>query len=248
VDPQVLKRKQAAIHAAIARMSVGRIHPAFWDGIPCPEQYVKAKFKILFVAKEPHVPDDEVDDGPDYFQYARDVWLKTQPESNGRVMDPLKRVAFGILNGYKAASHIPKARENMEVFRASCYTGYINVSKFPAGPRTDPRALWEKLQSKHLKHILLRQIELANPDIIICLGTFSLLRDDLLSTHTRERRSGHVRYYIDNGRLIVAAYHPAQSTISQRQYCDDIIRSARAWANQATRRRPAAGRRLQARQ
>jgi hypothetical protein len=44
-----------------------------------------------------------------------------------------------------------------------------------------------------------------------------------------KRNCGSTDYYIKDSRIFVHAYHPAQTMVTQEQYCNDIIEAVRIW-------------------
>jgi hypothetical protein len=79
------------------------------------------------------------------------------------------------------------------------------------------------------KDILKSQIEILNPDILICANTMQLYKElfDLTSEKINTKES--ITYYTKNEKLYIDAYHPAQTQVYRETYVDDIITAAKEW-------------------
>lgn len=128
------------------------------DGIVDENQYLSSKYKILYVMKE-------VNGGKDW-----DLREFLYDGGRSQTWDNVARWTQGILNLDKEYSWEELSKENKE--RRETYLkkiGSINLKKTGGGhtsvEKEISKAAWEN------KEIIKKQIELYNPDIIICCGT-----------------------------------------------------------------------------
>jgi hypothetical protein len=105
----------------------------------------------------------------------------------------------------------------------------VNVQKLPSKnvSKTDFQDI-VKAFNKY-KDILKSQIEILNPDILICANTMQLYKElfDLTSEKINTKES--ITYYTKNEKLYIDAYHPAQTQVYRETYVDDIITAAKEW-------------------
>ena len=101
----------------------------------------------------------------------------------------------------------------------------------PGSSTTPDKILKQGYQDN--KGILLRQVELYEPDIVIGGNTVHLFyedldipRDKLLSLDNNRNE-----YYAKENRLYIDAYHPAIRGGTVQTYCNDIIEMAKQWLN-----------------
>jgi hypothetical protein len=97
----------------------------------------------------------------------------------------------------------------------------INLSRTPGGARANPAELSERF--RRFRPLVLRQIDVLGPDVIVGLGTMSFIGPDLGFTGNKCAIAGHAKACKSRGRILVQANHPVQSTISQENYCNDVI-------------------------
>lgn len=206
------------------------------DGVFDPEKYLSAKYKILWILKEPY---DEFDDDGVPFGggwHLKDAILpkqKFQEFTGGRkTFEPMIYASWGILNNFCLWDDMNDVSKDPTMLEALKSIAYINVKKLP-GHKASYYKTINDTYAKH-KDILLKQIEYINPDIIIGGATLGLFINDLgLSRKDIIRHKG-LNYFIKDNKIFIEAYHPAQRTsstgVTQQMYCDGIITAVQNWA------------------
>jgi hypothetical protein len=196
------------------------------DGIISPEDYLKAKYKILWILKEPY---DEVDENGKPYGGGWDMKevldkKKSISEFKGdrRTFQRMIYTSYSILNNFSLWVDIPNI-ETPEVFNTLKSISYINVKKMP-GYSSSVKSVIKKAYDEN-REILFKQIQIGEPDIIIGGGTLDLFLSDLGFTNKdlNIRESGSFPYYIKKKQLFIGAYHPSYLSIDEETYCNDII-------------------------
>ncbi|MGB4776142.1 MAG: hypothetical protein WBP45_13265 [Daejeonella sp.] len=201
------------------------------DGIVNIEKYIQSNFRILWILKEPY---DDVEDGlpsgggwhlsKDFLE--ADGFYKRIGQSRS-TWHPIIYTSYGILNDFIQYDSMDYIRDDENMAEIVRNVAFINVKKTPGLTRTyDNGVIWNAY-SKH-KHILLKQIETYNPDIIIGGSTMPMFFDDL-EIRDKQKNNGSVDFAIHNYRLFIHAYHPAQTKITRDKYVDDIINTVKLW-------------------
>ena len=108
---------------------------------------------------------------------------------------------------------------------------FINIKKVPGGAVANGNTL-NSFYAKD-KDLILQQIQLANPDVIICGSTFEYIKEDLnqLQTLGEKVEEGLVHYYSTKSRIVIDAYHP-NAKVKDEDYADSIIDVVRNWIMQ----------------
>ncbi|HLN73764.1 MAG TPA: hypothetical protein VK205_10745 [Prolixibacteraceae bacterium] len=190
------------------------------DGIVNTDHYLNAKYRILWILKEPY---DEVKNGEgsgggwdlcERFLNTSD--FATRMHKSESTWMPVCYVVYGILNDLTYAGMQPLSKK--EVAFAIKSIAVINISKLPALTKSFDKEMKEAY--KRYKKILHQQIELFNPDIIIGGATLLYFREDL---QLDLRLKKNVRQAVKNSRLYLSVYHPAQTKKTRQAYVDDII-------------------------
>ena len=100
----------------------------------------------------------------------------------------------------------------------------------PAYTTSQESELWGKY--KLWKDILLRQIDLYDPEVIIFGNTFKYFKEDIITDKTIIPESeGFSDFYKLGNRLVIDAYHPGKrfSSSDLEKYAETIITKAREW-------------------
>ncbi len=110
-------------------------------------------------------------------------------------------------------------------------TVFINCQKLPSKvvTRTNFTDLHESISKN--SDLLLRQVQLLNPNVLIFANTFHLYRPILGLTEQTPIRKGTVDYIVNNEKLYIDAYHPSQRTIKRKDYINDIVELIQLWQN-----------------
>jgi hypothetical protein len=202
------------------------------DGIINVENYLHAKYKILWILKESNDLDANGEGGGWSLTEAVNELNNWDEQPNtGRIT--FRRMiysTYGLLNNFILWDDMPSVREDVNVFNSIKQIAYINVKKLPGGTT----ASYSKIKKAYIenKDLLLRQISLYNPDIIIGGYTLQYFFDDLPIPIKNKKSDGKTAYYPTNDKLYIDAYHPAVpgSIISEKDYCNGIISAGKDWS------------------
>lgn len=196
------------------------------DGIIDVEKYFYAKYKILWILKEPY---DEFDERgnpcgggwslPDIINEKKTIYEYGRSQ---KTFKPMIYASWGILNNFCLWKDMTDVEEDTSMLEILKSIAYINVKKLP-GYTESPYSVIKNAYLQH-KDILNKQIEYYNPDIIIGGYTLPFFFEYLGFTQSDMKRNDSNHYIIKDNKIFISAYHPAQrNVVSQEQYCNDII-------------------------
>ena len=136
---------------------------------------------------------------------------------------------YGIINGCKW-DDMDWIRDDKSMVDVLQTIAYLNLCKMPNSSRSN-NALVARKYSNIWKPVTLRQIEVLNPDVIICAGTFHIANRDLgippEATPIQTFADGVVKLYRTGSRKIIDTYHPNQRSVGHEKYVDGIIDAIR---------------------
>lgn len=204
------------------------VYPIY-DGAFNPEEYFNYEgLKLMWLMKEAYEEGAREGDWSypdlylkDYERFYRDL---IRGKSNS-TWQPIVYASYGILNDFIEFTDISNIEDDPNIVKVLDKVSLANIQKLPSetGSRTNNVNIYEAYQ-KH-KTLLLRQIELLNPDVVICANVFSVIKGDLQIISEGKYKT--VEYYITDKRLYINAYHPAQTTILRNEYVNDIVSCVR---------------------
>lgn len=236
VDNLTDKMKEFDKHVCSAIISDQEDTYPILDGIIDPKRYVSAKFKILWILKEPYDQFDE--DGTPYgggWDLKKLIKSRNfiQEYTSGRpTFKPMIYASWGIFNDFCLWDDMDNVEEVPTMLNALKSIAYINVKKLP-GHKSTHYSVCNDAYSSY-KKLLLNQIELINADIIIGGGTLHHFINDLQLSELDSHQQGSSNYFMKDNKIYIQSYHPAQrpssTGVSQEQYCNDIILSAKLWS------------------
>src|SRR6266850_2209730 len=184
------------------------------DGIIDVDRFARAKYKILWILKEPY------GDGRfSYPAYIHDFRFGQGYPTSGSMWHKITYTNYGILNKFMQWSEIPALKVDENVFNTLKACAIINLKKLPGGIISYYGEIKEAYEKS--KGIINEQINLISPDIIICGGTFGFISSDLgiKNPFGSEADFG----FLMRNKLIVNAYHPSYYFKRQEKYCNEII-------------------------
>lgn len=194
------------------------------DGIIDPGKFSSAKYKILWILKEPYDSFDSnnVPHGGNW-DLRKVLREKTSFIDFGAkgTYKPIITVSSCILNNcgpdidYLNLEIEPSMLDDLKS------VALINLSKLPGLKRSNHNFL-QKAYNQN-KSLLLKQIEFINPDIIIFGSTIRYFLPDLNFKKSELRNYVSNKYILKDNRIYIDSYHPSQFTITKNQYCNDII-------------------------
>ena len=178
------------------------------DGIVDEKEYLESKYKILYVMKEVNSDQD-------------DEWSLTEFLSNGarsQTRDNIARWTEGILNLEKDLAWEYLSRDNN--LRRDIYLkkiASINLKKTAGKHTSIAREI--DIAAKNNKDIIKKQVDMYQPNIIICCGTGGLfLKHCLESDLNWQTTSRGIEYIIFDKTIIVSFSHPEARVADQYLY------------------------------
>jgi hypothetical protein len=246
-----LKQKEKEIAAEIYAIESGieGLKPVA-DGIINIEDYVNAKYKILWILKEVH--DDWVvnkngkrqcggwnltcagEDQPEGL-YAR---IMNKPKSIYNFVAP-RRIMLASYCIFEGTTDVIQNRDESKMFKALSSVAYINIKKIPGGSKAIEKQLKEAVENKKNMAILQKQIETYNPDIIICGHTLeffsptsSILKRDVKDKKTFCSNPDSRLCYYPLDKLYINTNHPshkAQDKEFWHERIREIVNAVKDW-------------------
>jgi hypothetical protein len=201
-----------------------------YDGIIDVYKYCEAPIKILWILKE-------VNDIGAYNQ--RDAFQDNVTLDNRKgwyaTLDPVIYISYAILHNFMTWKDLSYIIEKPEMTDILKYIAYININK-EVGRSVSSESLLKKQYEKY-KDVILSQINLANPDIIICGNTihhllvnFGINKDQIKAVDGFD-----LGYFNQIERLFICSYHPnyyMRIEENQRgEYFDAIIQTVKEWCD-----------------
>ncbi len=204
------------------------------DGIIDFCKYFNAKYRILWILKEPYDKIDKNDNAHGGCWYLRDGInsKKSINDFNLEMYFRMMYVSWGILNNFCAWKEIPHSNK---IIRALKSTGIINIKKIPGIKKSRPSVIMQAYRED--KDILLNQIEVYAPDILIFGNTFSYFKDDLMTDleSVNLGEGGYLSRYYHGKQLFLPTYHPSLPELKKEEneevYCNEIIEAVKKWKN-----------------
>lgn len=208
------------------------VNPIFDGAFNCKEYYNSKSPKIMWLIKEAY-EEGEREGGwsyPDFYtnDYERFYRDLIRGKSNS-TWQPIVYASYAIHNNFYSWEDLPDIDDDPAIVKILDKIAVVNIQKLPSetGSRTEMPNIFAAYE-KH-KAIINKQIELLNPDVIICGNIFSVIKNDLKILE--EGKFNSVEYHLTAKRLFINAYHPAQKTISREDYVNDIIRCVNEFYN-----------------
>jgi hypothetical protein len=248
-----LKTKEKEIAAKINAIESGEegLRPVV-DGIMHIEDYVKAKYKILWILKEVNdswVPDNKEPGGKrcggwnltcageDTPQGLYERIIK-EPKSIYKFVAP-RRIMLASYCIFAGTIDVIKNRNEAEMFKALSSIAYINVKKIPGGSKADNIALQQACNNYN--SILEDQIKTYNPDVIICGNTLSFFPSTTILKRPKNRKKtfspnsgSKYCYYPLADKLYINTYHPSHKSADKEFWykrIEEIVNAVSDWEN-----------------
>ena len=196
LDPIKLKNKENYLLDQWAKQVPGFIR----DGLPNAEQYVLSPIRVLFVLKE-------VNGGQDW-----DLREFLRAGARSQTWNVVARWAEGILNHEKEVKWSELESNNDErrnyILQKICA---VNVKKTSGTDVADNKII--KAAAQENKENLRKQIEIYQPDIVICCGTETPYIKTMDDSPNWRMTSRGIWYFVETSGTIVVSYsHPEART------------------------------------
>lgn len=212
------KKRLEVLNKKINKYYEGKDRKLIRDGIVNIEEYFNSKIKILWILKEPYC--DKANGGggwsiTDNLNSERSENMKNDSQSTWH---PIAYSSFGILNGFKKFEEMGKIPVAKEINSSLKKIAFINFQKLPAKTSSVNKEIGDAFTRD--KEILIEQINVINPDVIICgagdnaygrfLKHFNLVDDSL-------------------NKCLIQVYHPSQTKMNRGKYVNEIIEKVKVW-------------------
>lgn len=188
------------------------------DGVICQGSWSQAKRKVLFLLKEPngykgeHGPLNELLRKAATINPGSSMWDRPTFHNIGRW-------TYGLLN---YSHHVPAYQDaNKACKTAVLECAYINIKKSSGGARSTKAVA---MHAEKYAEFLRRQVELIAPDIVVCGGTYSILKEhvypNMLKISSRIHKNGDL--------ILINAFHPG-CRIKREMVYDQVLSSFHAF-------------------
>lgn len=201
------------------------------DGVVCPEVYLKSKYRILWILKEPHdEPNADGSQGGGGWSIIERMRDDPDTMARERAYQPMCYINYGLLHDKGAWEDMPWLRDSDEIRQTLLNIACINIQKLPGGTSSNN----SQIESAYLRHrdLILDQIASYAPShIFACNPHAGLLANDLQAKGAKWRDFGTASaiQLKDNMRLI-HVYHPSHRTrgVTRGDYVNEAIKAALA--------------------
>ncbi len=238
IEVNELKNKVAVIDTLVCEKITSQQEDLYpiRDGIIDVEKYLSAKYRVMWILKEPYEVDEDGNPNGGGWDFKEVINSKETIGSFGKARRTFQNITYtvwSILNGFCQYKDIPSLDENPEMLNALKSIAFINVKKLPGTSTSVDYIIGYAYND--CKDILLKQISDYNPQIIIGGSTLHHFFNDLEILKEKMITHGSSDYVFKENRLFIDAFHPAQRTgitgVSDEQYCNHIIEIAKEWAS-----------------
>lgn len=199
------------------------------DGVFNYEGYLKSKIKVLWIMKEPY--DETNGKGGGWHFSDTKVYKALEFGRSSTTWHPIIYASYGILNDFLPFEKMGRiSKHNKDVAKVLSHIGYINIQKLPSLTREKSKysVLYEAFQST--KHLFDLQMNLLQPDVIICASTMPIIFQHLGLKGNLHKEYTTCTSYVAHGRVYINAKHPAQRK-GRSGYVNDIVSAVREYKN-----------------
>lgn len=211
-----------------------------YDGVCDLEQYLSCGKRIMWIMKEAWDSSWE-ENGIEYIGgggwsmvgcfsgYGVDGKL---PKDNTWKQNSLQSIIYAMYGYFnnKKFQDMDMIKSNKSMANILQQIAYINISKMPGRKNSNDKDILQSYRT--WKNILFKQIDLYNPEIIICANTFKYFQKDLEINDLIDENEV-LNTYTKDGRLWLDAYHPNQRKVSREWYVNSILKTIRVFYDKA---------------
>ncbi len=198
------------------------------DGVYSPDKYFSKDIRLVWMLKEPY---DEDGGGWNYLELfdGEDLYESQFKKGHRTTWHPIIYTSHGIQNGFKKWEEIDYLRDDHELAKIVREVAFINAQKLPSlvGTRTNMDDI--HLSIKKYGDLLIKQVELLNPNVFIFANTFDAYISLLQLQDYELIQNGSCSYIVKDEKLYINAYHPAQTQVGGNIYTNDIVEVVKNW-------------------
>lgn len=220
---EIIKKQEEITEETFSRNKVinGRVLYPIPDGVADVEAYLKTSPRVMWILKEPY---NEFEDG---YPKNESPWTmmdgildyqgKALPRTNQKMIYTMEAIRNSL--PYDDMDWYWNLQDNLKSI------AWVNLSKMPAYTTSPDIANrigeWDD--------IVMRQIELLDPQVIIFGNTFQYVQDKPIFSNRQqisdELFDGLLDVYKSNGRILINAYHPSCPGIKNSDYVESIYKT-----------------------
>lgn len=233
-DINFMLQRQNEIDLLISEILENPCH----DGIIDIQNYTNTSIKVLWILKE--VNDEDNYNHRDTCRNLSKKVLETNSliNTNRRAwwptLDPVIYISYQILNNFSKWKDISYIKDMPSMVGTLNRIAFINIKKDPGGAVSIEKELYEAYAKA--REIIRQQIDLINPDIVICGNTLQYLSDDYNLKSLTNIPGYPLNYLKSTDRLFIDSYHPQflsrQNEDYKGEYFDEIIDIIEKWWNE----------------
>ena len=214
MDIEIIENKQKEIDEQIEVLTKSINKEPIYDGIISPKHYFSSPMKVLWLAREPH------DVGGNY-DYKIDIIDKqNKGELKGkRYFNRFRFLQYSIENNFPAWDKKTFNSNDKEYSDLVLKAAFINCNKVPGGANVN-WDIWRKYSDMY-SNLVKKQIDLAQPDVIIATGTLNYLESYGYLANASKFSKSYRNYFIANNTIIFDCYH-ISTRFSVENYCNEI--------------------------
>ena len=196
------------------------------DGIINNTTFTTSKYKILFIMKEVNMGGSKFEKG---FSLNDVIAKWIEPK---KVKKDWRGTYNKLILGANAIVTGEANYKIKESISSLNHCAVINVNKSGGGARTNLKKL--AIQFEQQKEILKAQLEEINPNIIVCSGTYKVVKPLLLelyhhlSFEKQKLKDFKYKKCYFGDKLIIDYYHPAYA-MNQKKYIENLLSAYQNW-------------------
>ena len=194
------------------------------DGIVNEEEWKMSSRKVVFLLRETNSENYEWDERV----YLRD-YPKASPNSTVKFLS--QWVPAVLLEGeapsWEWVYEFTRSRlAQTALLHRICW---VNVKKTPGGSFVDEKAFKAYWRQGENQQFLRRQLDLYNPDIIVCCGTcWNYVEAYADAGLVPLKNEDGLEYYLHGKRLVINFYHPLATTYTKERFYKLLCKAVRA--------------------
>lgn len=201
------------------------------DGVMISNLYFKNNIRLAWFLKEPYDEPDGTGGGWSYFDMfkKKNLYLEEFKKNHKTTWHPIIYISYSIFNNFPKWSDMDYIRESHEMCEIVKQVAFINSQKLPSKSVT--KSYFNELNEsiKLYSDLLIRQIDLLNPNVLIFGNTFNIFSKIININESDLVTFNSIKYVIKKGNLYISAYHPAQRQVKRENYINDIITIVENW-------------------